>query len=123
MFDPVILKRAILVSVAFEFLLVLVGHYFPRERPHFLLFGCMMAAGVAGLLYARDLKRGFGLGALGGGLTGAAGGLTAVAGLHLLGDPPELLTAYAVIILAFVGAVGGLFGQLDAVLQRMIRSL
>ena len=123
MVDVKILKRATLVGVVFELLLVVGGHYSPWLRAHFLLFGCMMIAGVAGLLYARDLARGFGLGALGGGVAGAAGGIAAVGFSNVLGDRPDLTIPYGVMILTFIGAIGGLFGQLDAMLRKLIRSL
>ena len=64
MVDLKILRRALIVGVIFELLLVAMGHYRPRFRPTFELFGCMLIAGVAGLLYARDLARGYGAGAL-----------------------------------------------------------
>ena len=54
-----ILRRAIAVGVMFELLLVVAAHYRPWLKPTFLMFGCMLIAGVAGLLYARDLARGF----------------------------------------------------------------
>ena len=54
----------------FELLLVVAAHYRPWLKPTFLMFGCMLIAGVAGLLYARDLARGLALGALGGGCGG-----------------------------------------------------
>jgi hypothetical protein len=123
MIDIKILKRALLVVTAFEVLLVLAGHFMPQARPHFLLFGCMMVAGVAGLLYARDLARGFGLGALGGGVAGAAGGIVAVGVSNLLGDRPDIHLPYGVMVLTFVGVVGGLFGQVDALLRELIRSM
>ena len=74
-----ILRRAIAVGVMFELLLVVAAHYRPWLKHLFLMFGCMLIAGVAGLLYARDLARGFRAGALGGGAVGASCGVVAVA--------------------------------------------
>jgi hypothetical protein len=122
MIDIKILKRAILVGVVFELLLVLAGHFAPLLRSH-LLFGCMMVAGVAGLLYARDLARGFRLAALGGGVTGSAAGIVAVGASSVLGDRPDLYIPYGVMVLTLIGAIGGLFGQLDTMLHKLIRSL
>src|ERR1700730_16675996 len=87
--DLKILRRAIMVGVIFELMLVAMGHYSPRFRPTFELFGCMLIAGVAGLLYARDLARGYGAGALGGAAVGAMCGLVAVAAATFLGDRPD----------------------------------
>ncbi len=123
MIDINILRRAMLVCAVFELLLVAAAHVSPWLRLHFLLFGCMMIAGVMGLLYGRDLARGFRLGALGGGVIGAAGGIVAVGASSILGERPDLDIPYGVMLLAVVGAIGGLFGQFDAMLRKVIRSL
>jgi hypothetical protein len=121
--DLKILRRAIMVGVFFELVLVAMGHFRPRFRPTFELFGCMLIAGVAGLLYARDLARGYGSGALGGAAVGAVCGLVAVATASLMGDRPDLFIPYGVMVSTLTGLVGGLFGQLDAQLRVIIKSL
>ncbi|HWY63060.1 MAG TPA: hypothetical protein VNW15_14255 [Rhizomicrobium sp.] len=123
MVDLKILRRAIMVGVFFELVLVAMGHFRPRFRPTFELFGCMLIAGVAGLLYARDLARGYGSGALGGAAVGAVCGLVAVATASLMGDRPDLFIPYGVMVSTLTGLVGGLFGQLDAQLRVIIKSL
>lgn len=122
MVDLKILRRAMLVGVVFESLLVGAGHLQPWLKP-LLLFGCMLIAGLMGLLYARDLARGFTAGALGGAVLGAVCGLVAVSVSSLLGDRPDLYIAYGVMVLAFTGGVGGLFGQLDVIIQAYLRRL
>lgn len=117
-----ILRRAIAVGVMFELLLVVAAHYRPWLTRHFLMFGCMLIAGVAGLLYARDLARGFGPGALGGAATGALCGVVAVSASNLFGDRPDIYIPLGVVVLTGTGAVGGLFGQLDALFKAFIRS-
>ena len=123
MVDLKILRRAIIVGVIFELVLVAMGHYRPRFRPTFELFGCMLIAGVAGLLYARDLARGYGAGALGGAAVGAMCGLVAVAAATFLGDRPDLFIPYGVMVSTVTGVAGGLFGQLDAQLRAIIKTL
>ena len=123
MVDLKILRRAIMVGVILELILVAMGHYRPRFRPTFELFGCMLIAGVAGLLYARDLARGYGAGALGGAAVGAMCGLVAVASATFLGDRPDLFIPYGVIVSTVTGVAGGLFGQLDAQLRAIIKTL
>jgi hypothetical protein len=90
---------------------------------HYALFGCMMIAGTAGLLYARDLARGYIIGALGGLVVGAACGIAAVASANILGDQPEQFIPYGVMICALVGAIGGLFGQYAAWIREFIATL
>ena len=118
-----ILRRAVLVGVVFELLLVTAGHFRPWLKPHFFLFGCMMIAGVIGLLYARDLARGFGAGALGGAAGGALCGVVAVVASNLLGDRPDLYIPYGVMVSTLTGGVGGLFGQLDALMKAHLKNL
>ena len=83
----------------------------------------MMIAGTAALLYARDLARGYVKGALGGLVIGAACGLAAVGTANLLGDQPDRFLPYGVMVLALIGAVGGLFGQYGGVDTRVHRRM
>src|ERR1700730_15275380 len=115
--DLKILRRAIMVGVIFELMLVAMGHYRPRFRPTFELFGCMLIAGVAGPLYAPGLAPGYGSGAPGGARAGAGapsrgavGGLAAGATASLLGNRPDLYIPYGVMVSTLTGLVGGLFG-------------
>jgi hypothetical protein len=119
----VILRRAIIVGVVFELLLVGAAHFYPWLKPNFLLFGCMFLSGVAGLLYARDLARGFAAGALGGAAVGALCGVVAVYAADVLNERPDLFLPYGVMVLTLTGAVGGLFGQLDAVMKAFLKTL
>jgi len=95
----------------------------PFLAQHFGLFACMMVAGTAALLYARDLARGYIMGALGGFVIGAACGLAAGGTANLLGDHPDEFLPYGVMILALIGAIGGLFGQYAAWIREFIATL
>ena len=53
-------------------------------------------------------------------MAGAAGGLVAVAGAGWLGEQPETFTPYGAMVTMLTGAVGGLFGELDARLRAYI---
>lgn len=121
--DKRLIGRAILVGVLFELGLVAACHYKPWLRDHFLLFGAMMIAGTAGLLYARELAGGFAKGALGGLVCGAACGLTAVGLLNLLGDRPDIFLPYGVLVMTFTGAIGGVFGQMGAIMRAFLKTL
>ena len=76
--DTKILDRALAVGVLCEAAFVIAAHYRPFLGLHFGLFACMMIAGTAALLYARDLARGYVIGALGGLVIGAACGIATV---------------------------------------------
>lgn len=121
--DSRILGRALLVGVVLEVGLMVACHYRPLLQIHYGLFGIMMIAGTAGLLYARDLARGYVMGALGGLVIGAACGVAAVGTSNLLGDQPEHFIPYGVMICALMGAIGGLFGQYAAWIREFIATL
>ncbi len=121
--DSRILGRALMVGVILEVVLMLASHFRPLLQVHYALFGIMMIAGTAALLYARDLARGYGMGALGGRVIGAACGVAAVGTANLLGDEPERFIPYGVMICALVGAIGGLFGQYAAWIREFIATL
>jgi hypothetical protein len=121
--DPKILSRALLVGMLFEAGFMLAGHYRPVLRLHYGMFGTMMIAGTAGLLYARDLARGYISGALGGLVIGAASGLAAVGVSNLLGDRPDEFIPYSVMVCTLIGAIGGLFGQYAAWIREFIATL
>jgi hypothetical protein len=122
MIDLKILKSALIVCVAFQLLLAGFAYVWPWMKVE-LLFGCMLVAGIAGLLYARTLAQGFAAGALGGALVGAVGALAGVAAANVLGEQPEIYMPYAVMIATLTGAVGGLFGEIDALLKTFRNSL
>jgi hypothetical protein len=121
--DSKILGRALAVGLVLEAGFMLLGHFRPLLLPHFGLFGCMMIAGTAALLYARDLARGYVMGALGGLVIGAACGVAAVGTANVLGDHPERFIPYGVVVSALVGAIGGLFGQYAAWIRAFIATL
>jgi hypothetical protein len=122
MIDLNILKRVLIVGIVLQLALVGCAHFLPWLRPN-LLFACMLIAGVTGLLYARDLARGYGVGALGGAVGGATSALAAVGAANVLGDQPEIYLPYAVMVAMLTGAVGGMFGEFGAWLNARIRSL
>jgi hypothetical protein len=121
MVDGKILKRVITAGAICQLGMVVAGHFFPWLRPHLFLFGSMMISGVVGLLYARDLAKGYGAGALGGAAGGCLCGIIAVASSALLGDQPDLYIPFGVIVCTLTGAIGGLFGQWDAKLRALSR--
>ena len=121
--DPKLLIRALAAGSAAAAGFMVLGHYRPVLALHYGLFGCMMIAGTMGLLYARDVARGYRAGALGGLVIGAACGLAAVGTANLLGDRPDLFIPYGVMICTLIGAIGGLFGQYGAWIRDFMKTL
>ena len=116
--DPKLLIRALLAGSACAAGFMLLGHYRPLLALQYGLF-----AGTMGLLYARDVARGYVAGALGGLVIGAACGLAAVGTANLLGDRPDLFIPYGVMVCTLIGAIGGLFGQYGAWIRAFISTL
>ncbi|MBW8707864.1 MAG: hypothetical protein JF627_01090 [Alphaproteobacteria bacterium] len=121
--EPRLLIRALSAGSACAAGFMLLGHVRPFLALHYGLFGCMMIAGTTGLLYARDLARGYVAGALGGLVIGAACGLVAVGTANLLGDHPDQFIPFCVMICTLIGAIGGLFGQYGAWIRAFINTL
>lgn len=121
--DPKLLIRALAAGSACAAGFMLLGHYRPFLALQYGLFGCMMIAGTMGLLYARDVARGYVAGALGGLVIGAACGLAAVGTANLLGDRPDLFIPYGVMVCTLIGAIGGLFGQYGAWIRDFVKTL
>jgi hypothetical protein len=115
-------QRAIVVGVLMLITFVVFSHYLPWLATQ-LLLATMCIAGIAGLLYAREVARGYGIGALGGAFAGGICALVGIALAVLLGDAPaftlgpepERVLIVGTAISVFIGAIGGLFGQWDAV--------
>lgn len=114
MIDTKILWRALIVGTSLQVTMALLGHFIPWMTLHAFLFGRMFIAGVAGLLYARDLDRGYHAGALGGLILGPSCAAIGVAVSVLLGDATREVVPFAVLSAAITGPVGGLFGQMGA---------
>jgi hypothetical protein len=114
MVDTRILWRAGIVGTSLQVTMVLLGHFIPWVVQNAFAFGGMFISGVAGLLYARDLDRGYRAGALGGLILGPSCAAIGVVLSVLLGDTPPQVIAFAVLVSALTGAVGGLFGQMGA---------
>ncbi|HEX2594514.1 MAG TPA: hypothetical protein VHL34_23630 [Rhizomicrobium sp.] len=115
-------QRAVTVGVMILVTFVILSHYLPLLSRN-VLFATIMIAGVAGLLYAREVARGYGIGALGGAFAGGICALIGIALAILLGDAsaytlgpvPEMVLLIGTATSVLTGAIGGLFGQWDAV--------
>jgi hypothetical protein len=110
------------VGVLLLLTFVVFSHYLPWLATQ-VLFATMLIAGIAGLLYAREAARGYGIGALGGAFAGGICALVGIAVAVLLGDAPsftlgpapEMVLVIGTAVSVLTGAIGGLFGQWDAV--------
>jgi hypothetical protein len=123
LFNVNILLRATLVGVALHIVFVLVQTLVPSIDQiiglRAAMFAVLMIAGIAGLLYARDLDKGFSPGALGGLLAGMVSVFVGLALGTLLNTPPTFPLGVGTVIGTGIGAVGGVFGQMSANMRKV----
>jgi hypothetical protein len=121
MTDASALRRAMIVGTVLQAALAVLAHFSAWIALHALLFGAMMLSAIAGYLYAQDIAKGYAAGATGGVIAGGACGLFGVALSIIFGDTDPGLFIQNVLIFAFTGGVGGLFGQMAASMQPLRR--
>ncbi|MEJ0025145.1 MAG: hypothetical protein WDN01_03865 [Rhizomicrobium sp.] len=119
MFDGKLVQRAAITGIALQVTMVVVAHYSLWLRVNVSEFAGMMIAGLAGLFYGRDYARGYARGALGGAIAGGTSGLIGVAAANILGDAALIVLPIGTAVTALTGAVGGLFGQMDANIRNL----
>lgn len=121
MIDYSPLQRATIVGLVLQITMYAVGHFSGWVQIHVFGFGGMMISASAGYLYAMDRGRGYFPSATGGAIAGGLCGLVGIAISVLLGDTAQSFIATGATISVFVGAVGGLFGQMAANLRALGR--
>jgi hypothetical protein len=113
MIDIRILRYAIIVGTTLQVANSLLRHI-GWTNDYYAQFGGMFISGVAGLLYAREVNRGYRAGAAGGAVGGLVCAVVGVALAVTLRDAPPVLIPLAMLVCTLTGAIGGLFGQLGA---------
>ncbi len=121
MIDYSPLQRATIVGLVLQIAMYAAGHYSNWVQVHVFGFGGMMISASAGYLYAMDRGRGWFASATGGAIAGGLCGLIGIAVSVLLGDTAQSFIATGSTIAVFVGAIGGLFGQMAANLRALGR--
>jgi hypothetical protein len=121
MIDERLLGRATFVGIVLQVAMVVLGHFITWIQTNVFMLGGMFISGVAGLLYSRDLNRGWATGALGGAIAGATCAMAGVAISVILKDSPQSLIPFVVFASMLAGAVGGPFGQMAANMREEVR--
>lgn len=114
MLEAAALRRATIVGTMLQLALAILAHFSGWVALHGLLFLGMMIAAISGYLYAQEVGKGYFAGAGGGLVSGAVCGVFGLALSIVLGDTDPALLLQNLAIFAFIGAVGGLFGQMAA---------
>ena len=119
MIDARILQRAVIIGAVLQIALSLVGHFFPWVAIHLFMFGRMMISASAGYLYGMEFGRGYAVGALGGATAGGLCVVPAIALSVLFGDTNASMLAVGTGISILTGGVGGVFGQIAAIMRKL----
>jgi len=120
MIDGRILRYAIIVGTTLQAANALLRHL-GWLTDYYAQFGGMFISGVAGLLYAREVNKGYRPGAIGGAVAGLVCITVGVALSVTLHDGPPLLIPLAMLVCTLTGAIGGLFWQLGATIRLYTR--
>jgi hypothetical protein len=105
------LTRAVLIGTVLQLAMVIAGHFVPAIAAQFAIGGMLISL-VAGVLYARAAKGGWGDSVIGGLI---AGGVCAFIGIlvsYLLKDVPTNILWMGTAGSAVAGLVGGAVGKL-----------
>ena len=113
------LVRATLVGIILQAAMYVLGHFSHWIAVNVFDFGGMMISASAAYLYAMVTGRGYFPGATAGAIIGGSCGFLGIALSAALGDSRTGYIATATAIAVFVGAVGGIFGQIAAKLRAM----
>jgi hypothetical protein len=114
MIDRAALQRATIVGTVLQVAMVVIGHFVPFVAIHVFMFGGMMISATVGYLYARDVGRGYGFGAVGGAISGGVCAFIGIGVSVILRDTAPMILALGTSISILTGAVGGVFGQMSA---------
>ena len=117
MIDSPALNRAMIVGATLQVVLAILANLSAWIAQHALLFGAMMLSAVAGYLYAQDVSKGYLAGAVGGLVAGGVSGLFGVAMSVILGNTDPGLFMENTLIFVFTGGIGGVFGQMAAMMN------
>ena len=119
MIELVPLLRATLVGLVLQLAMYALGHFSHWVAANVFDFGGMMISASAAYLYAMGTGRGYFPSATAGAIAGGVCGFVGIAFSSALGDSVTGYIATATAIAVFVGAVGGVFGQMAANLRAM----
>jgi hypothetical protein len=113
------LIRATLVGIILQVAMYVLGHFSHWIAVNVFDFGAMMISASAAYLYAMMTGRGYFSSATAGAVVGGTCGFLGIGLSALLGDSLVGYIPTATTIAVFVGAIGGVFGQLAAILRSM----
>lgn len=119
--DSQLILRTALLGAILQGFVELAAWYWAGLGVVAILFLQAMAAATAGYLYGLVQGKGYGSGALGGAIAGGLGVVVGLAAALILAQPEIMPPIRSAGLAVLMGAVGGLFGQLGAVLRSLAR--
>jgi len=107
------LINATVIGTLLQLIMITAGHFVPAVAAQFAIVGMLISL-VAGLLYARAAKGGWGDSLIGGLIAGGVCALIGIAASVLWGDTAQNILLIGTAGSAVAGAVGGAVGKLLA---------
>ncbi len=112
-------RKALLTGTAIgtvaQLAMILAGHFVPVIRDHVFAIGGMLISLLAGGLYARLARGGWGASLAGGAFAGGACALIGILVSAALGDTPAMVAVLGTCGSAVAGLAGGALARLLAV--------
>ncbi len=106
------LIRATAAGTIVQLVMIIAGHFVPFVRDNVFALGGLAISLLAGLLYARLARGGWGPSLGGGAIAGGACALIGIAPSVALGDTPAMILLFGTLGSAVTGALGGAIGRL-----------
>lgn len=119
--DSQLILWTALVGAILQGLVELAAWHWPGLGVLAILFARAMAAATAGYLYGLVQGKGYGSSACGGAIAGGLGVVVGLGAALVLAQPEIMSPIRSAGLAVLMGAVGGVFGQLGAVLRSLAR--
>jgi len=100
------------IGLAAQLAMVIAGHFVPVIKEYGFAIGGVLISLVAGLLYARTSRTGWGDSLLGGAVAGGVCALLGIAVSWLMGDVPATILLFGTLGSAVGGLIGGAIGRM-----------
>ena len=99
------------IGLAAQLAMVIAGHFVPVIKDHGFAIGGVLISLVAGLLYARASRAGWGDALFGGAVAGGVCALLGIAVSWLMGDVSATILLFGTLGSAVGGVIGGAIGR------------
>ena len=109
--DRKTLIKATVVGTIAQLVMIGAGHFIPVVKDHVFAVGGMLISLLAGVLYARLARGGWGSSLAGGAIAGGVCALIGILASAALGDVALMVVAFGTCASVVAGLIGGALGR------------